>query len=134
MLLGGFMGVLYSRMLAGAVTVGIDMTMVKRIAGVSVPDQFRANLRAILSSIATILAVLLFQHLVPLGHDKEGLIVMLGSMVLLGAFVYVGTSLLLWRIAGCPDGPEREGTEAGTKALKMVRSKLVGVRNRSVAG
>src|SRR5262245_50180233 len=111
MLLGGFMGVLYARALAGVVTVGIDMTMVKRVAGVSVPDQFRANRRAILSSIAMILAVLAFQHLVPLGHDKEGLSVTLVSTILLGAFVYVGTSLLLWRIAGCPNGPEKEGIE-----------------------
>jgi len=134
LLLGGFMGMLYSRMLAGAVTVGIDMTMVKRVAGVSVPEQFRANLRAILSSVAMIVAVLLFQHLALFGHGKEGLILLLGSTVLLGALAYVGTSLLLWRIAGCPDGPEAEVIGAGTKALKLARAKLIGARDRSIAG
>ncbi|HEY1386026.1 MAG TPA: lipopolysaccharide biosynthesis protein [Dongiaceae bacterium] len=134
MLLGGFMGVLYSRMLAGAVTVGIDMTMVKRVAGVSVPDQFRANLRAIVSSMAMVSLVLLFQHLAPFADDKEGLYMRLGSTVLLGAFVYLGTSWLLWRIAGCPDGPETEAIGASIKALKAVRSKFIGARDRSVAG
>jgi O-antigen/teichoic acid export membrane protein len=134
MLLGGLMGVLYFRALAGILTVGVDMSMVKRVAGVSVLDQFRANRRAILSSIAMILAVLLFQRLIPVAHDKEALIVTLGSTILLGGLIYVGTSLLLWRIAGSPYGPEKEGIEAGAKALKVVRSKLVGVRNRSVAG
>src|SRR5262249_57037343 len=42
LVLGGFMGVLYSRMIAGAVGVVVDMTMIDRLIGVSLIEQLRA--------------------------------------------------------------------------------------------
>jgi PST family polysaccharide transporter len=119
--LGGLMGLLYSRMIAGAIGVAVDMTMVDRLAGISLIEQLRTNLRAILSTIAMSLVVVLFQNLASLA--KEGPLLVIIATILLAVTTYVATSWLFWRAARCPNGPETEVIEVGAKLLKIVRGK-----------
>jgi lipopolysaccharide exporter len=123
LILGGFTGLLYARMIAGAAGVVVDMTMIDRLAGISLIEQLRANLRAILSTVAMVLSVVLLRMSLVLPGDSEGLVLMLTATIALAAFVYVATSWLLWRVAGRPKGPETEVIEAGEKILKLIRRK-----------
>jgi O-antigen/teichoic acid export membrane protein len=130
MFAGGFMGLLYGRMIAGAIGVIVDMSMIERLAGVSLIEQFRANLRAILSTLAMVLAVVLFRDFAFFGDGKEGLILRLVATIVLAVQVYFATSWLLWLAAGRPNGPETEAIETGAKLLKMLRSKRTGASNQ----
>ena len=129
LVLGGLMGLLYGRMLAGAIGVIIDMSMVGRLTGVGVTEQFRANLRAILATAAMVLAAALLPHLIPFGNDEEGMLAKIVATILLAVHVYFATSWLLWRIAGRPNGPETEAIELGARLLRMVRRKWSGAPN-----
>ena len=130
--LGGFMGLLYGRMIAGVAGVIVDMVMVDRLSGINVIEQFRANLRAILSTAAMVIVVTLFHEFAVFPGDKEGLVLMLAATILLGAFTYVATSWLLWRAAGRPKGPEAEAIEAGTKFLKTIRGRWTGAQRQRI--
>lgn len=123
LVLGGFTGLLYARMIAGAAGVVVDMTMIDRLAGISLIEQLRANLRAILSTIAMVLSVVLLRTSLVLSGDSEGLLLMLIATIAVAVFVYVAASWALWRVAGRPKGPETEAIEAGERVLKLIRRK-----------
>lgn len=120
LVLGGFPGLLYARVIAGAAGVVVDMTMIDRLLGMSLMEQIRANLRAILSTTAMVLSVVLLRTSLVLPGDSKGLALMLIATIALSVFVYAATSWLLWRVAGRPKGPETEVIEAGAKILKRV--------------
>jgi len=121
---GGFMGLLYGRMIAGAAGIVVDMATIDRLAGISLFEQFRANMRAILSTAAMVLSVVLLRISVTFPGDGDGQFIALVTTIMLATLVYVGTSLLLWSLAGRPKGPETEIIEGGAKVLKLVRHKL----------
>jgi O-antigen/teichoic acid export membrane protein len=121
--LGGFAGLLYGRMIAGAAGVVVDMATIDRLAGISLMEQFRSNMRAILSTIGMVLSVILLRISVTFPANSEGLLVGLFATIILAVFVYVATSWLLWRLAGRPKGPETEVIDAGAKALRAFRRK-----------
>lgn len=130
MIAGGFMGVLYARMIAGAIGVVVDMVMIGRLTGIGLTEQFRANVRAIAASAAMVLAVMLFRHYAILGSDDAGLLLTLVITILLGVHVYAATSWLLWRAAGRPGGPETEAIDACVRLLKMAKGKWSAAHNQ----
>jgi O-antigen/teichoic acid export membrane protein len=130
MFLGGFMGLLYGRMIAGAIGVLVDMSMIERLTRISLTEQFRANLRAIASTLAMVFATVLYRDLALFNDDREGLLLMLLATILLAVHVYLVTSWLLWLVAGRPNGPESEVIEAGARLLRMIRGNRSGSPNR----
>lgn len=126
---GGFMGLLYARMIAGAIGVLVDMVMIDRLTGISVLQQFRANVRTILATAAMVLAVALFRYQVPFENDKESLVLVLGATILLAVHVYFAASWLLWRATGRPSGPETEAIEVSGKLLRKLRRKWTSPRS-----
>jgi lipopolysaccharide exporter len=123
LVLGGFSGLLYARMLAGAIGVVVDMAMIDRLLGLSLIEQLRANLRAIVSTTAMALSVMSFRASTSFANDNAGQLLMLAATIGLAVFVYVATSWLLWRVAGRPKGPETEAVETGANVLKTFRRK-----------
>lgn len=121
LLVGGFMGLLYARALAGVISVVIDMVMVERFLGLSLVDQFRANLRAIVSTIVMALSIVLLQAMTSFAPDTESQLVMLAAIIALAVSTYLASSWLLWRIAGRPNGPETESIEAAARVWKIFR-------------
>jgi PST family polysaccharide transporter len=121
MYLWGLLGLLYARAFVGLLGVLINMSMVRRLIGLSIGEQLRANLRCFLAGAAMVGVVLLLQHLLPNGTDEPILAARIALSVILGAAAYVGASWALWIIAGRPIGPETESLELARTVLKRLR-------------
>ena len=121
MYLGGLLGLLYLRMLAGAIGVVIDMTMIKRMTGLDVLAQFRANTRCFLSVGAMIASTLLLKVLLPAPIGKLEIALMLAATVVAAASTYVASSWIFWRVAGSPPGHETDVLDAASAGLKRFR-------------
>ena len=126
--LGGLMGLLYCRMIAGVIGVAVDMAMIGRLTNIGLLEQIRANWRALVSTTIMVLAILMFHDLALFAGDKQGLILALIATILLAVSVYAASSWLLWRAAGRPNGPESEVMEGGSRLLKALRDRWTGVR------
>jgi O-antigen/teichoic acid export membrane protein len=122
MLVAGLTGVLYARILTGSLAIILHMNVVRRITGLGFKDQMRVNLRAI-TAVAVMASVLMSLNAVQSGwgNSTEILLARLVSLIALGSVSYIGTSLVLWKRAGCPDGPE-------TELINMVQKLLLKFR------
>jgi hypothetical protein len=59
---------------------------------------------------------------VPQSHaDLPSVVTELLVTIVIGAVLYLGTSAMLWQLAGRSDGPEREVVEAAFRALVRIR-------------
>lgn len=118
MVLGGLTGVLLARILTGTLAIVLHMNVVRTITRLSFKDQLKVNFRAI-GSVIAMAAALIGLNLIQSawGTTNEILIARLVSLIATGAIVYVGTSWLLWRQAGYPDGSEAEIHRAVSRIL-----------------
>jgi lipopolysaccharide exporter len=123
--LDGLIGLLYARMISGAIGVVIDMTMVKRLIGLSLAAQVRVNLRCFAGcaamSVVAMLCTRAFGFASAASHLELG--IGLAVTIVLSALAYVLTNFLLWRIAGRPSGPEAEILEMLSGLAKRIRHK-----------
>jgi PST family polysaccharide transporter len=124
MLAAGLTGVLYARILTGSLAIILHMNVVRRITGLSFMEQMRVNLRAI-GAVATMAIALIGLGFVQTnwGYGTEALALRLATMILLGTVVYAGTSLLLWKKMGSPEGPETELLMMIGKATSKIRAR-----------
>lgn len=124
---GGLMGLLYGRMLAGALGNLIDMAMINRLIGLSIVDQLKANLRVFLAAGAMSVAALGLSALIGHPQGQLALGATLVGVASAGAATYVLATLALWVAAGRPDGPETEIIHS----LSRLTRRLAGVRART---
>lgn len=121
LMLGGLQGIVIGRVFTGLFAALVNMMLVRRFIGVTVLQQLSANVRA-LASIAVMAAgvTLAAAHL---GHtaDKAALAMQLALLSGLGAFLYCGSSLLLWIAMKRPSGPETEIQQILGKIVLKVR-------------
>ena len=125
MYLGGLKGIVYARALTGCIAIVLHMNVVRQVAGLSLRDQLRPNLRSLASVAAMAAATLGVYHLF---GDHEGtvrLIEALAAMVATGAIVYLALHGLLWRLAGRPVGPETEVIEMAMRVVGRRSIRLV---------
>ena len=104
----GIRGVLIARVVSGAISVAFNFNIVKRLIGLTYREQFTANTRPIASVLLMFAAIELTALALATPHDFSD---HLGTVILLttvGFVTYLGTIFLLWRLAGCPEGPENE--------------------------
>ena len=109
MLLAGMTGIICARILTGSLTAVLHMQVVKKITGLSLLKQIRANMRSLISVAIMAAAVLpLMNHRPPGGVGSFGLAAEIGIRVLVGGVAYIFSHILMWRAMGKPDGPEVE--------------------------
>lgn len=118
MAVGGLFGLLIGRAIAGVIGVAVDMTMVTRLAGLSIATQLRANARCFLATGVMIIVCVSFFHFA--AGDALGLPVQLIGAVAGGAASYLLATWLLWQIAGRPWGPESEALDIGRAMLRRL--------------
>lgn len=104
----GLLGLLVARMIAGFISVIIDMRMVKLFLGLSILGQFLANIRCFLASATMVVSILGIQYLFEHSGFQPDSAMMLTFCVIAGIATYVGSTVALWLIAGKPRGPETE--------------------------
>jgi O-antigen/teichoic acid export membrane protein len=102
----GFMGVVIARCISESVTVFFCMTIVRRLIGLPLHRQLLGPWRSIVSTAAMAFVVSLAS---PIVSDREGVIPLAGSLILvaaLGAVTYCVALGLLWSASGSPEGLE----------------------------
>lgn len=109
MLIWGLTGLIYARVVTGLTAAVVNMTLVRRLTGLTLTVQLLANLRSL--SAVSVMAAGVIAIGEQFNHHNPGLMALLtelGLRATMGAVLYVGTTLLLWQVAGRPTGPERE--------------------------
>jgi O-antigen/teichoic acid export membrane protein len=125
LVLGGFMGIIYARFVAGIFQFVYSMFLVSRLTGARVWDPLIASWRTFAAAAAMWVALTRLPF-----PDVTALAVLplagwLIVKILLGIAVYVGLHLALWVAAGRPDGAEsRLGSQASRLAGKFNRRRL----------
>ncbi len=108
MILYGLPGVVVGRIFTGLLGALVNMILVQRLIGVTVPRQLAANGRA-LAGIAVMAAGVWFaSESLPAATGKVDLALQLAIQVALGAVLYCGSTLLLWLLMKRPPGPETD--------------------------
>jgi len=111
----GMIGAAWAMVISGAISLVYGLWLIVRHFGVSLPaiglNIWRVLLSAGVMVVCVQLVADLLKELGPIWHLAGG--------VIIGLVVYGGTLMLLWRLMGCPMGPERtlvEWLSARTKA------------------
>jgi O-antigen/teichoic acid export membrane protein len=100
---GAAMGIL----LAGAIMVPVNLTIVFRRLELGFMDFIRVFWRPLLAGISMFLAVAGMERYMGFGHDTWMMLIALAGLVCFGAATYVLIVLVLWTLSGRPDGAER---------------------------
>lgn len=123
----GLRGMVVARVLAGFVSIFINMRQVRQLIGVSIIQQLASNLRAIASVVIMAAAVLLVDAAMPADHTSLMLGMRIATLSLTGAISYVGASWLLWSAMGKPSGPETELTNMLGQFLRRRKRPELGI-------
>lgn len=106
LLLFGIPGVLAARVFAVLCNLAIFLTLAKRLANVSVTEQFAGCVRSMLAVIVMAIAVLGFKTTLSPATLAQGLPLL--ATVAIGGLCYALAHGIIWLLAGRPDGPEAE--------------------------
>lgn len=104
----GLPGVVAARGLTTVLVLFVDLDLVRRLIGLGIGAQLRANLRPALGLCVVTLGVCGLKWAIGPVDSRALLIVQLAAELLLALGLYAGVLALLWRGAGRPDGPETE--------------------------
>jgi PST family polysaccharide transporter len=119
MLIDGLTGIIFARALTGSIAVFLHMQVVKRITGLTFKEQFAANARSLISVF--IMATVVFPisyGTKQLGTSPMDLISELLILLTLGAVTYLGSSVIMWKKMGKPEGPEFEVLKAANQLIR----------------
>ncbi len=123
LLTGGLLGLLVARCAAGTIGIGIDMTLVRRLIGLSYVEQLSVNVRSLVAvavmAVAAHVAGLPFD-----GTDWSTLVLKAGAMIVTGFVVYPSGVFLLWSLFGRPEGPEHDALRFAGKGVAAVRRRF----------
>lgn len=119
--LGAIMGVVLGRSAATFINIGLNMKLVEQLIGDTPGEQLRIALRPVMAAVVMTGALLLLFDGQTAFADMIAIATMLLLVVPTGAVIYFGTIMILWRIAGRPDGAERELLSG----LKAARGRLL---------
>jgi O-antigen/teichoic acid export membrane protein len=126
MYLGGLIGIVYARAIAGIIGIAINMRLVDRLITLSWLEQLKANARSLASVALMSCAVIGLEMLMGRDGERLELILKSATFIVAGAVVYVISHIGLWIAAGRPAGPESE-------VMKMVAKLRDVIRKRSAA-
>jgi O-antigen/teichoic acid export membrane protein len=109
LLLGGLTGIIYARILTGAIAIVFHMQVVRKITGLSMVSQLAVNVRSLTSiTIMAVVVLIVTPHVTALRPGPLGLAIEMAILVGVGAATYLLTHVGLWIAQRRPDGPERE--------------------------
>jgi O-antigen/teichoic acid export membrane protein len=121
LLLAGLPGVVTGRVFTGIFSAVVNMVLVRRLIGVPVLRQLRANLRALIGTAVMAAGVSLAGGYLAPTTDRPVLALELATLVALGGFLYCASTFLLWELSGRPSGPETEVQDILGKMLTRLR-------------
>ncbi|QPF73707.1 lipopolysaccharide biosynthesis protein [Roseateles sp. DAIF2] len=103
----GLLAMAWAVFAAHALVIPIGVALIQRLLKIGFWDRFRLAWRPVLASGIMLAALALLQQHRSAAVDAPSASLELLLSIPLGAASYVGSLLLLWRLAGCPEGPEQ---------------------------
>lgn len=121
--LAGFEGIVYARVFSGLFTIFLNMTVVRKLASLSISEQLRPNLCSIFSVAVMAIATVLVDSQIPRSAASVELGIRIAILVAAGALVYSLTWVSAWAATGKPNSPESQLplAVARTVGLKLPR-------------
>jgi hypothetical protein len=108
----GLDGAIWSIVVAGAFYFWLNAWLLQQTVGLSFGAVLRELARPLASVAVMVAAVLGLDHALALDlFSQEGGWASLGLKLAVGGLAFVVTQLVLWRVAGRPDGIERRALE-----------------------
>jgi lipopolysaccharide exporter len=105
----GLIGIIYGRAISGTISLLINMNLIDRMLTLSVWEQIKANMRAIISVVGMAAALIFLRLNMSFDvADTLALIAKLMTLVAVGFISYLSISLMLWLIMKKPVGPETD--------------------------
>jgi PST family polysaccharide transporter len=120
MYFAGLPGVLFARVLTGLIATMVNMVLVRRLIALPLRAQLAANMRCIVAVIMMSVSVWATRHLFSYDGDIWYLIIEIAALILVGAFSYIASTLVLWILMNRPQGPEREIEKLMRDGIKIV--------------
>lgn len=105
--LGGYIGIILGRAVSGIIYPAYNLVLGASLTGSRILEPLIASWRSFIAAGAMTATLLVFPDLDFAAMAFPVLLATVVAMVALGTAVYVGTHLLAWRLAGCPDGAEQ---------------------------
>lgn len=119
LLLAGLNGVVIARVVAGLISMALNLELVRQLIGLPLLRQITSSGRSLVSCIVMAAGVLAWQRY---GGETRPL-EQLAETIALGGILYVATHYLLWLRAGKGDGPELEIANMTGKLLAVIKSR-----------
>lgn len=123
----GALGAAWAVTLAAAVQAATDFVLIIRLLHMPIRHVVAASYRPMAACVVMVLVVIELEASWPLPVSPLGWSVLLAASSAVGAILYLGTVLILWIVAGLPDGAERHVARTTQSALSKV------FKNRSPA-
>jgi PST family polysaccharide transporter len=115
LLLYGVMGLMIALSLATLIHMLIDAALVRKFAGVSLVKQALNCRRPFIAAGVMYAAAYSVAELVPLDGAIWIRAATLAGACVVGAVVYVGVLLTIWKLDGSPEGPEMRALQIGSR-------------------
>ena len=105
-LLGGFMGIIYARVVSGACYLSYNLSLAARLTASRFMAPFAASWRSLGAAAFMSAVLLLLRPQAAFDHAQWGPVPGLVLAIAIGGLCYVGAHAFLWMVAGRPDGFE----------------------------
>jgi PST family polysaccharide transporter len=106
--LQGLDGLLVALVVTTFFGIAFDVMMVRQICRLSLFRQLLENTRTLISAFVMMGLTIAIVRLLPLGNETADNTIKVVVSVTFGIVVYLATMLIAWKVAGQPEGPERE--------------------------
>lgn len=104
----GLQGAVYARIITGLVAVFINLFLIKKLIALPIFVQLKANLRSMTAVAIMSAGVYGLQMVWSAGETTTELLSYITVLVAVGAGCYIASTVVLWLLAGKPNGPEEE--------------------------
>lgn len=107
-LVGIILGVILARAAANVINIIFNLQLVRDIIHLPIRKQLEVGVRPAWASVVMVAAVAAAQSQVGIVEPTLEGFFALGALTAMGGLVYISSLMILWLLAGRPDGPERE--------------------------
>lgn len=104
----GFQGLVLGRTLAGLLSIGFNVQLVKRFTGIGLLAQLAVNGRSLFSVAVMAAGTIALTYLMPVAQDRVGLMIDAGARFLVAGTLFCATMIGTWLLLKKPIGPENE--------------------------
>lgn len=130
LMLGGLVGVVLARIVSGLVAIAFNMSLIKKLIGVSVLEQVLVNRRALVSVSLMVIGVVAVRTVLPDNVDALSLVLTIVGQAAFGAAIYCGASAVQWRLSGRPSGPETAILRVLSSLMKQLTARRINFRGK----